>query len=349
MILHVYGSHIDYERLIKETRSRTAAEVLMLTDHVTQWPPAVIDQKKDKGSWWDDFMNRKFLPETARKYGCGLADNRGAWTEYLRANHLEPRALLKDGVHLNDHGNYLMAELVKRYLVYRGDLSNEPWHGLVRTHDQFLWENGAEARVRGQPCRPHRPCPARSGPACLAHRIRIDGKRPSEFPGAYAITRPSPAPWSPLFLRRVDDDVPLVVEPWTLTVTSVDADSRRWSFSVAGARTGPDGEGQSDQPFVSKSGRVKIAKESWFRGFGKEPVPQGYTIRWDVVPMFTDDVEMPVRRKDPALEPVVTVAQGIPNARHVLELRVDGPGTPSNRGPVRAIRVYRPQLWTDKP
>ena len=64
-------------------------------------------------------MNRQFLPETARKYGCGLADNRGAWIDYLKANHLEPRALLKDGVHLNDHGNYLMAELVKRYLIYR--------------------------------------------------------------------------------------------------------------------------------------------------------------------------------------------------------------------------------------
>src|SRR5271165_4603947 len=113
MILHVYGSNLEYEQLIRETRGRTTAEVLMLTDHLTRWPPAEIDEKKDKAAWWDDFMNRTFLPATARKYGCGLADNRGAWIDYLKANHLEPQALLKDGVHLNDQGNYLMAELVK--------------------------------------------------------------------------------------------------------------------------------------------------------------------------------------------------------------------------------------------
>ena len=133
MIFHVYGSNSEYEQLIRNIRSRTTAEVLMLTDHLTQWPPAVIDKEKDKGAWWDDFMNRQFLPETARKYGCGLADNRGAWIDYLKVNHLEPRALLKDGVHLNDHGNYLMAELVKRYLVHRPELGDTPWRGLVKT------------------------------------------------------------------------------------------------------------------------------------------------------------------------------------------------------------------------
>ena len=115
--------------------------------------------------------------------------------------------------------------------------------------------------------------------------IRIDGKKPSEFPGAYAITRPVPPPWSPLALTRVDHESPLLIEPWTLTVTSVGADSKTWTFSVAGGLTGPDGEGTSDQPFRSNSGRVKIAPENWFRGFGKEPVPKGYTIHWQVVPL----------------------------------------------------------------
>ena len=230
MILHVYGSNGEYEQLIRNTRSRTTAEVLMLTDHLTQWSPAVIDEKKDKGSWWDDFMNRQFLPETARKYDCGLAENRGAWIDYLKANHLEPRALLKDGVHLNDHGNYLMAELVKRYLVYRPELGDSSWRDLVRTVElgagkEPSWNDGVlklEFEGNRVDLIAEASPPANSARARIA--IRIDGKKPSEFPGAYAITRPVPPPWSPLALTRVDHEAPLLIEPWTLTVTAVGAD-----------------------------------------------------------------------------------------------------------------------------
>ena len=32
------------------------------------------------------------------------------WIAYLKANRYEPRELLKDDVHLNDRGNFVMAE-----------------------------------------------------------------------------------------------------------------------------------------------------------------------------------------------------------------------------------------------
>ncbi len=352
MILHVYGSNLEYEHLIRETRGRTTAEVLMLTDHLTRWPPAVIDEKQDKASWWDDFMNRTFLPDTAGKYGCGLADNRGAWIDYLKANHLEPRALLKDGVHLNDHGNYLMAELVRRYLVYRPELGDSSWRDLVTTVElgagkEPHWNDGVLKLEfvgnRVDLVAAARP-PASSPPDRIA--IRIDGKKPSEFVGAYAITRPVPPPWSPLALTRVDHDSLLLIEPWTLTVTSVGADSKTWTFAVAGGLTGPDGEGTSDRPFRSNSGRVQIAPENWFRGFGKQPVPKGYTIRWGVVPLFTDHFEAPGKASGPGIEPVVTAVQGIPNTRHVLELRSDGGSGNAGRPVVllRAIRIYTPRM-----
>ena len=113
LIFHVYGSNKEYEDIIRNTRSRTTAEVLMQRDHVTKWPPEVIDEKKDKGMWWDDLMNNHLLPEIAKKYGCGLVDIRGQWLDYLKTNKLEPKDLLKDGVHLNDHGNFLMAQLIQ--------------------------------------------------------------------------------------------------------------------------------------------------------------------------------------------------------------------------------------------
>ena len=69
LIFHVYGANQEYEQIIENVRTRTTAEVLMQKDHVTAWPPAVPDEKKDKGLWWDHMMNHVFLPGIAKKYG----------------------------------------------------------------------------------------------------------------------------------------------------------------------------------------------------------------------------------------------------------------------------------------
>ena len=125
MIFHVYGSHIDYETIIRNTRERTTAEILMQTDHVTAWPPANPSEKDDKGLWWTELMNNTYLPDIAKRHGCALVDVRTGWLQHLRENKLEPNALLKDGVHLNDAGCDVMAKLVSDYLVYRPDLKEK--------------------------------------------------------------------------------------------------------------------------------------------------------------------------------------------------------------------------------
>jgi hypothetical protein len=81
-------------------------------------------------------------------------------------------------------------------------------------------------------------------------------------------------------------------------------------------------------------------------GFGKEPVPKGYTIRWQVVPRFSDIFQAPQKPGDPGIEPAVTAIQGIPNTRHVLQLRREGDSGNTAQPVVllRAIRVYRPPV-----
>jgi len=338
LIFHVYGGNNEYEQIIKAVRSRTTAEVLMQTDHVTQWPPAVIDPAKDKGMWWDDLMNHRLLPEIAAKYGCALVDVRGPWLEYLRANHLEPRALLKDGVHLNDHGNFLLAELVKRYLVPRPDLPDVGWRDLVREVEvgkDVAWKDGRLTLEFEGNRVDAIAATAPAGPTQVA-RVRLDGKAPAEFPGAYRITRPAPGPWSPLAVIRVDHDSPLVVEDWTLKVTSVGDEARTWRFDVAGSVTGPDGSGSGGEPFVSKSGRVKIEPGSW-SPFRTAKVPVGYEITWRVLPMFVADYRAP-KIEEPTREAATILIQGLPNGKHTLELVADGPV------PIRLIRVYRPPV-----
>ncbi len=230
VIFHVFGANQQYDEIIKSIRSRTTAEVLMQNDRVgAKWPQDKPDEKADKGLWWDYLMNHRFLPDIAGKYGCGLCDIRAGWLEYLRANHYQPgQLLLKDGAHLNAQGNYLMAQLTNRYLVYRPDLPDTAWKGLTATYPvgPGAWKDGnltiafegnrvdvipAAANEKG------------AAPAGGSGSVLIDGKKPSEFPGAYRITRPQPGPWSPLFLSRVDHDAPLVLEDWTLKVSDVSA------------------------------------------------------------------------------------------------------------------------------
>lgn len=340
MIFHVYGGNKEYEQIIRNVRSRTSAEVLMQTDHAASWPVPLADAGGDEGTRWTALMNERYLPEIAKKYGCGLVDVRGDWVATLRANRLEPRALLKDDIHLNDLGNSLMAELVGRYLVHRPDLPTDSWKSLAAT-----FEVGRDVRPQGPDGRlvlefegsrvdaiPARA--ARGGDA--GWEVRVDGRSPSRFPGAYRVTRPSPGPWSPLTVTLVGRDADPVVEDWTLTITGVGPGSETWTFDVEGSVTGPDGSGSSAEAFVSNSGRVRIGADSWFR---HGEVPVGHAITWSVLPMFVETYRPPGAIA-PGAEAATTLVQGLPNGRHRLEL-VPGPGVPT---PIRALRVHRPAV-----
>lgn len=341
LIFHVFGANQQYEQIIQSVRSRTTAEVLIQTDRITQWPPAVIDKAKDKGSWWDDFMNHHFLPDTAKKFGCGLCDIHDAWLDYLKANHLEPRELLvKDGAHLNVYGNWLMAKLTNRYLVYRPDLPVTDWKELTHTFligQDAHWTDG-KLKIEFDGNRVDLLPSSGAAPNRRAH-VMIDGKNPSDFPDAYRITRPQPGPWSPLFLSRVDHDSPLQVESWTLKLTRVSPDGRQWKYDVTGSATGPDGSGSSDKPFTSRSGRVQIDPAAWFRGFNP-PLPSGYEITWRVLPMFVDTYDS-AKIDDATKENATTIIQGIPNGKHTLLLTAEDPTEPPA---LIAVRAYRPPV-----
>lgn len=329
VIFHVYGANNTYEEIIRGIRTRTTAEVLMQRDHVgAQWPVENPDQKNPM--WWDHMMNNVFLPDYAKRYGCGLADVRGAWVNYLKTNKLEPKALLSDDVHLNDHGCFVMAEIVKRYLVHKPELLTEEAKSSVRTIDvgkDVPWQ-GDRLTLAFEGNRVDL-LPAKGGSA----RVLIDGKKPSEFPECIAFTRTSPSQsgWGPALLR-VSSEKPRQVEDWTLRVTEADERAERIRFAVTGSKTGPDGEGVSSERFVSKSGRVVIEPGDWWvkniAQMTKAKVPVGFEIKWKAVPMYSETVA-------PG-EGAVTVIQGLANGKHTLEI--------AGKGSVHAVRIYRPPV-----
>jgi hypothetical protein len=243
-----------------------------------------------------------------------------------------------------------MAELVKPHLVHRANLPPEtdPWNSdTVRT-----WRVGEDVSWRdGKLTLPFegnrvdvilRDTPSTATPAT----VRIDGKAPSDFPELYGFTRTTAFPQSDWpCLVRVTSEAPLLVEEWTLTLTNASADLKQFEFSLVGSRTGPDGNGryETNNPakFVSNSKRIVIDPADWnfdyaLRTF-KRPLPPGFQIKWKVVPHFANEVAA-VPIKNPAIETVVTVAQGLRPGRHTLEI------TDGERAPIAALRVYRPPL-----
>ncbi len=132
------------------------------------------------------------------------------------------------------------------------------------------------------------------------------------------------------------------LEEWTLQVAKDAAQEDRFSFSLQGSQTGADGEGNSAEKFVSKSGRVIIEASDWDVKYalalpGIQTVPEKFVVKWQTAGHFVDEFTPP-QNANPAIENVVTLAQGLKNGVHVLEIS-GGPQIP-----LTALRIYRPSL-----
>jgi hypothetical protein len=350
LIFHVYGAHDKYEDIIRRTRERTTAEILMQNDHVTK--PADFTEETDPaklppaGKHWDAFMNHNWLPSIAKKYGCELCDQRALWKVYLTENKLEPKALLRDGVHLNPHGEWFMAQCVNAYLRYDPKIGPPPAEGWVKTYlvgRDVRWTDG-QLRLDFEGNRVDVVCKAgEADPAA----VRIDGRKPSEWPELYsftrALTKPEgkwPVKWPPI--APIGSQKPLLIEDWSLAVAKDPQSENVFNFSLTGSKTGTDGEGRSDARFVSNSGRVVLETNDWNVSYalslaGITPVPGTFTVKWKVEPRFVDEFASP-GVKNPAIETTVTLAQGLPNGRHTLEI------SGKDQTPIAALRAYRPPV-----
>ena len=252
--------------------------------------------------------------------------------------------MLKDGVHLNAYGEWLMAECVNAYLRYDPKLGPSPAEAWVKSHkvgSDLRWVDG-KLRLEFVGSRVEAICkPGSAAPAA----VHIDGQKPSEFADLYGFTRAVTTPknkWPVKWpvIAPVRSENLLLVEDWTLNVRTNPANDTLFAFELAGSRTGPDGGGSSDVRFVSNSRRVVMEPNDWnviyaMNLAGIKPIPAQFTVTWKVEPRFKDEFVSP-GVQDKATETAVTLAQGLPNTNHTLEISGSG------ATPIEAIRVYRP-------
>jgi len=331
MVFHVYGPVDKYEELIREIRTRTTAEIIMQSDHANKWPP---DTRQ---------THRTPFAEIARKYGCSWQPQRWEWVDYLKDNQLEPADVLRDEVHLNEHGRWLMAELLKRYMIYLPDAPQDEWKDMVRTYEvgkDVHWQDGKLTL----PFTGNRVV-ALAGPgAGGAATVLVDGRRPSEHPECHTFTRPSGTPkigWPAI--KKITWRKPPLLESWEATCRDFNEDHTEFTFSVTGSKTGFDGTGNASEPFVSDSGRIAIEPEDWVfeydRRVGKQDAPDGFKVRWRVALLGCDTYRAP-KLDEPAREYPTVLASNLENTEHTLELVADSDLPLS----VKAIVVHRPRF-----
>jgi hypothetical protein len=329
LIFHVYGGEKtgELEEFFANVRRNTTAEILLMNHHLN------ANQKRP------DENARRYLQYIADKYSCELVDISTEWVRYLSDNHLQPADLLRDNVHPNRQGNWLLVQLIGRHIQY--DTSFKPSEPLVQT---IYPDKEHPGRITFFGTR----IDAVASAATLktaegsTTRVLVDGKPVAENNQRYVITRPGPGPgtWWPA-IRRVSHRQPLIEEDWTLEVTAVNADTTMYAYKVYGSVTGYDGSGTSTAAFTSNSGRVVIDPADILfikiKEVFKSATLVGFKVSWSVVPLYSG-IYQPQAVTDPAKLYKTNLVRGLVNGPHTLELVPCGKSCPG----IDYFEVHRP-------
>jgi hypothetical protein len=345
MIFQDYGPEVYYEEMVALARRRTCADILVQNDHIhlAEDLTEPTDPATPGGLPERAFRNYVILPGIASRYDCEFGDVRTYWKGYIANYHLETDELLRDHVHPNTRGSELMTELLEPHFRVDRVFPSDDWIDREKnyvvgqdvdwTDDLLRLEfTGNRIDIIAEE--------SSSDPV----QVWIDGRRPNEFPELYSFTR---SDWYPeaawLTILQIESARPLLEEQWTAKIlTSITSNGIPFlTFAVSGSKTGFDGEGNITNRFVSNSRRVIIDPADWLMlylaaaNYPKlQPLPVGHEIHWSSV--FNGKDEFTPIVSDPHLESAITIAQGLANGRHTLELRRAGPTS------ISSIRVYNP-------
>ena len=367
VVFHAYsGTPEQWERVIQNIRRETTADILLKTPHLAGTNDAALARPEEDAY---TFLIRRM----AQTYDCELVEIQREWGQYLRANQLGVTNMLCDSIHLNRAGNVLMAQLYERHfrmntLTRSGWADRVRWYEALRPieerkNDEILldgagWKASEHAvesasskdalRLRFTGNRVDVALAPCSGSA----RVLIDGKPPSAWNLTHATLPRVPGyGWPvPSSLMRLFEGPTRVLETWRLTFTDkLDEKGAKFRYRIEGSATGPDGEGDSEHDFTSRSGRVAIRAVDWRRdgswpdATNKPAAPP--QLLWAIVSDGRDTIRGTLSAPGPLewFAPAftwVTVADGLPFGEHELKL------VPVGDAPIaiRGIEVHRPPL-----
>ena len=330
LVFHVYGPVDKYEEIIRNVRRRTTAEIVLWTSHLNARD--TLDTQPDEDA------RIVAIRDIAKRYDCMLIDVRKKWIAHVKEHSLEPTALLRDSVHLNDAGVKQLADCIAPELLAVPGLQTTPQAGTVTSVSAAV--PAVQTQADGSltlPFSGNRVVAISGGGGSEAVEVLLDDEPLVGRRRCWAASRPSTAPkmWMPA-IKQVSFAQAPVAEDWTLTcLPDSTADGKRVHFRVAGSVTGDDGEGFSDERFVSRSGRVVIEPADWHLAwclqYKKLELPAGFQVTWKTYPQYVSAYE-----PQPAGTETVLV-QHCSNKQHRLTLR----GATARSG-ITAFRIDAP-------
>ena len=321
LFFHVYGELDKYEQIVKNTRERTSAEIVLWTSHLN------ASQKAEKMLEQRDKRSLAIM-EIAKRNSCMVIDLNKKWSEMLLANKWKSSELLRDGIHLNEKGVKYYAGFIAEELVrikgaegvaeVSGTITEVPFESdMVKKNS----DGSVELTFEG-----NRVVAIPDGKQLGKMNILLDGKSPAAYPEMYANTRPSTlVMWMPMIrcVERKDGVLP-IAQNWELIYTEGTKREGPVAYKVKGSVTGEDGYGRSDEDFVSNSGQVVIKTADFhgnqqYKRFLKNPrfsnnyARVGQKIKWKTYPLHS---EMFSSAKT---ERRVVIVQNCENTKHTLK------------------------------
>lgn len=358
IVFHVYGDHRAYERIIRLFRSRTAADIIVQTDHGESLPDppceeglrlALHHQPGCTGmlwvrqrNWYDEMSYHK-IPAFAKKYGLAVEPQRVWWRDYLLRTQIEPKSLLADDIHPNEKGKELIAAFFNRYF----DNLVENWNGQTEPDVVSIPANAQEP-MNGQETvgfKGSRLELISSKPLATWPKVAIDGVSPKDIDGCFQVTRASPIGTVPDWpaLRRITLRHDRVAEDWTATLTRISPDQKSFRFTVDASKTGDEGSGDSSHDFLSKSGGLSIEPQDWMIENAFElkhmPLRAPFEVHWSVNNICDGEPEV-IDRGDGTMQYRYVLGAGLSNEEHAMKL-----SAPTNDlADVTEFRAYKPPL-----
>ena len=371
IVFHVYEGAFGtayWERIIYNIRKYTTAEIMIFTHHLA-W--ATGEKNLHNRTVSDDWDSNN-IRYVAQKYNCEIIEVRKEWKDYLKTEGIAPNKLIGDTIHNDVHpnaaGNELLTELIMRHFRFN-TTADGGWYKNIRLYDPRRslegmiegdeinlsgeWQKtkygitgavkGSRLKLKFTGNRVDILSMPNDNPGSA--KILIDGNPPSSYSELYAVTRSSPAfeTWFPAIHRITLGKNP-ICEKWTLKIIDIlDTKAEKLKYELKGSETGIDGTGNSWEKFTSDSGRIILLPEYFGIAIAqrvtKKLCPIDFEVTWEVKPMFID-LWKPAPAKDIATEDRYTLAQGLSNSEHILEIFPNGDGNI----PVRSIVVYRPPI-----
>jgi len=337
IIFHVFGSHINYETIIKRMRECTPSDIMIQNDLIQEGSQS-----------WSDTMSYIVLPNYSKKYQLEMVNIRKYWKQYLEMNRFKVGELLTDGLHMNAHGNFLMYHLTKRHFTYHKKELPDPTQVCRRYivgKDIHFTDGRLVFAFQGRRV----DFVTESDPDTSLHlNMLLDGMLPSYFQESYFRTRPNDIKgkdwaWETGVFIRHNNYAPLLEEEWKLKIYNIDSIEKRFEFEVLGSTSGFDGKGNNKEKFISNRGRVIIDVDDWHIWqavtSGMLKINEGYSIEWKAYCANKDKFVPAIsERKD--IENVTTVLDGLNNTMHSLEIFE----RKWRYNALKEIRVYQPPM-----